>query len=206
VAWQGLNHRLPWSFLAFAMGAITVGAVIFWGIKVHRIRGLMGEVARVEQDLATGQDLWRRFPPLEPRERKSLQEAQERLLRMLPEDKDLPTLLQQVSHLTREYNLSAISLHTDEVSSSAPGSAVAASTATQKAQPAEDSEAISSFPVRLSFAGDYREIAYFLEALQNLPRLVRVDSLKMQRGVPLVVSEVGWQAYYKNGDLLVLGK
>ena len=83
---------------------------------------------------------------------------------------------------------------------------MAVSTVAQKAQPAEDSEAISSFPVRLSFAGDYREIAYFLEALQNLPRWVRVDTLKMQRGVPLVISDVSWQAYYKNGDLLVLGK
>ena len=162
MAWQELNRRFGWSFLAFAMGAITVGVVIFWGMKIHRIRGLMGEVAQVEHDLATGQDLWRRFPPLEPKERESMQEAQQRLLRTLPDGKDLPTLLQQVSYLTREYNLSEISLHTDEVSSSAPGSAVAASTAAQKAQPAEDSEAISSFPVRLSFAGDYREIAYFL--------------------------------------------
>jgi Tfp pilus assembly protein PilO len=111
-----------------------------------------------------------------------------------------------VSYLTREYNLSEISLHTDEVNSSAPGSAVVASTAAQKAQLAGDSGAISSLPIRLSFAGDFREIAYFLEALQNLPRMVRVDSLKMQRGVPLVVSEVGWKAYYKNGDLLVLVK
>ncbi len=188
------------------MGAMTVVAVIFWGMKIHRIRGLMGEVARVEQDLAAGQDLWRRFPPLEPKERESMQEAQQRLLRTLPEGKDLPTLLQQVSYLTREYNLSEISLHTDEVNSSAPGSAVVASTAAQKAHPAGDSGAISSLPIRLSFAGDFREIAYFLEALQNLPRMVRVDSLKMQRGVPLVVSEVGWKAYYKNGDLLVLVK
>ena len=206
MAWQELNHRFGWSFLAFAMGAITLGAVIFWGMKIHRIRGLMGEVARVEQDLAAGQDLWRRFPPLEPKERESMQEAQQRLLRTLPEGKDLPTLLQQVSYLTREYNLSEISLHTDEVNSSAPGSAVVASTAAQKAQLAGDSGAISSLPIRLSFAGDFREIAYFLEALQNLPRMVRVDSLKMQRGVPLVVSEVGWKAYYKNGDLLVLVK
>ena len=188
------------------MGAITLGAVIFWGMNIHRIRGLMGEVARVEQDLAAGQDLWRRFPPLEPKEREFMQEAQQRLLRTLPEGKDLPTLLQQVSYLTREYNLSEISLHTEEVNSSAPGSAVVASTAAQKAQPAGDSGAISSLPIRLSFAGDFREIAYFLEALQNLPRMVRVDSLKMQRGVPLVVSEVGWKAYYQNGDSLVLVK
>jgi len=203
---QGLNGKSLWSKYALVAGVVVLGAAIFWGIKVHRIRGLMGEIAQVDKDLAAGQELWRRFPPLAPHEKRALREAQERLLRMLPEDKDLPTLLQQVSRLTREYNLSEVSLNTDEINSSAPKSAVAASTAAQQAQPAENSEAISSFPVRLSFAGDYREIAYFLEALQNLPRLVRVDSLKMQRGVPLVVSEVGWKAYYKNGDLLVLGK
>ena len=135
-----------------------------------------------------------------------MQEAQQRLLRTLPEGKDLPGLLQQVSYLTREYNLSDISLHTDEINSSAPGSTVVAATAAQKAQPAGDSGAISSLPIRLSFTGDFREIAYFLESLQNIPRMVRVDSLKMQRGVPLVVSEVAWKAYYKNGDSLVLEK
>ena len=203
---QGLNHWLPSWLLAFTLGAITVGTIVFWGTKVNRIRGLMGEVKQVERDLAAGQELWRRFPPLDPEERKSLQAAQQRILSMLPDDRDLPNLLQQVSHLTRQYNLSEISLHTDELNSSAPSSTVAASTVAQKGQAVEDTEAIRSYPVKLSFAGDYREIAYFLEALQNIPRLLRVDSVKVQRGVPLVVSEVGWKAYYKNADLLVLGQ
>jgi len=206
VSWQGLNRRsLRWYF-ALTVGAVTIAGTIFWGIKVHRIRNLIREVAQVETELAAGQELWRKFPPFDPSEKKALQEAQERLLRMLPEDKDLPTLLQQVSLLTLEYNLSDVFLKTEEFTPSASASVVAASTAAQRAKSAEYSKVIASFPVKLSFAGDYREVAYFLDALQNLPRLVRVDLLRLQRGVPLVKSEVTWKAYYKNGDLPVIGK
>ena len=198
--------RLPRWLLAFSLGAVTVGAIILWGMKIHRIRGLIREVKKVELELASGQELWRRFPPLEPNERIALKASQDRLLRMLPADKDLPALLEQVSHLTREYNLSEVSLHTDEFQSAKPGSTVAATAAAKKKQAAEDNKAVSSFPVQLSFAGDFRETAYFLDALQNLPRLIRVDSVQVKRGVPLVVSEVGWKAYYKNEDLLVMGQ
>ncbi|NIO09364.1 MAG: type 4a pilus biogenesis protein PilO [Deltaproteobacteria bacterium] len=183
-----------------------MGVIVLWGMKIHRIQSLMKEVKMTEREIASGQDLWRRFPPLEPKERQALKASQERLLQMLPDNKDIPALLEQVSHLTREYNLSDVSLHTDEFQSGKPGAAVSATAAAQNTKTTEDSSAVSSFPVKLSFAGDYRETAYFLDALQNLPRLVRVESVKMQRGVPLVVSEVVWKSYFKNEDLRVMGQ
>jgi Tfp pilus assembly protein PilO len=53
----------------------------------------------------------------------------------------------------------------------------------------------------VGFAGGYREIAYFLEATQKLPRLVTVQSLQLQRSAPLVAGEVVVHAYYQKGDL-----
>ena len=60
---------------------------------------------------------------------------------------------------------------------------------------------IDSFSIKLTFAGDYREIAPFLEALQGIPRLVTIQSLQLQRALPQVVAEVVLNAYYLKGDL-----
>ncbi len=185
---------------------IIIGGLVFWGIKVHHIRKLMREISKVERELSSGQELWRQFPPLQVDEKRTLLDAHERLLQKLPEDKDLPRLLEQVSRLAREYHLSDVSLKTDNITVSASTSVVAASTAAPKVTTAGASGPVASFPVQFSFAGDYREIAYFLGALQNLPRLLKVESVSLRREVPLVLSEVSWKAYYKNGALGEMGR
>lgn len=177
-----------------------IGLLVFWGIKVHHIRKLMREISRVERQLSTGQALWRRFPPLRPEEKRALLEAQDRLLQRLPEHKDLPKILEQVSRLARDYHLSDVSLKTDDIIVSDSKSVVAAPRAVSKVSTSGPSGPVASFPVQFSFAGDYREIAFFLDALQNLPRLLKVESVSLRRGVPLVLSEVSWKAYYKNGE------
>lgn len=183
-----------------ALGVIMIGLLVFWGIKVHHIRKLMREISRVERQLSTGQALWRRFPPLRPEEKRALLEAQDRLLQRLPEHKDLPRILEQVSRLARDYHLSDVSLKTDDIIVSDSKSVVAAPRAVSKVSTSGPSGPVASFPVQFSFAGDYREIAFFLDALQNLPRLLKVESVSLRRGVPLVLSEVSWKAYYKNGE------
>lgn len=205
MAWQSFTSKRGLLFFALAMGVVTIGLAVFWGLKLQKFHGIRREIARVERDLAAGQKLWRQFPPLGPEEKRDLQEAQERLLRKLPKDKEIPLLLQEISRLALEYSLSDVSFKTDRA---APGSAsvVAATAAAKKADGAGDSKPIASFPMRLAFAGDYREIAYFLEALQDLPRLVRIQSLRMERGVPLVVVEILLRAYYTKKDLGVVGK
>jgi len=194
---QGRLHSL----FPLALGMIFIGGLVFWGIKVHHIRKLMREISNVERELSAGQELWRRFPPLHANEKRALQGAHERLLQRLPEDKDIPRLLEQVSRLAQEYHLSDTSLKTDDITVSGSTSVVAASTPAPKMTTAGASGPVSSVPVRLSFAGDYREIAYFLGALQNLPRLLRVESVSLRRGIPLVLSEVSWKAYYKSGAM-----
>lgn len=196
---QWTQRRLQ-TLSPLALGVIMIGLLVFWGIKVHHIRKLMREISRVERQLSTGQALWRRFPPLRPEEKRALLEAQDRLLQRLPEHKDLPKILEQVSRLARDYHLSDVSLKTDDIIVSDSKSVVAAPRAVSKVSTSGPSGPVASFPVQFSFAGDYREVAFFLDALQNLPRLLKVESVSLRRGVPLVLSEVSWKAYYKNGE------
>ena len=194
-------------FFAATIGVVAIALFVFWGFKIQNIQAIKREIAQLEAKLASGQELWRQFPPLGPGEKREFQEAQKRLIRKLPEDKDLPSLLQEVSRLAQEYNLLDVSFKTgDTAGPSGKSSVVAATTATPKVNTADDSKVVGSFPIQVSFSGDYKEIAYFLEALKGLPRLVSTQSLQVQRDVPLVRAEVTLQAYYKKGELLAIGK
>jgi Tfp pilus assembly protein PilO len=192
--------------LPLALGVVWIGGLVFAGIKVQHIQGLRWEIGRVERELSTGQQVWRRYPPLHAAERRALEENQERLLRRLPEDRDIPRLLEDVSRLTQEHHFSDVALNTENRDAPGAPSAVAAVTNPTKVSTAAPPGPVASFPMKLSFAGDYREIPYFLGEVENLPRIVKVESVTLRRGVPLVQFDVSWKVYYRSGDLEAWGK
>ena len=200
-------------FLAPVAGLVALLLLGFWVFKIRAIQRLRSEILEVEGKLSKGQEMWRSSPPLSPGERDQLQKAQERLLRALPKEKDVPPVLQDISRVAQDYNLSNLSLTTKETaaaSSPAPPPALGGGTSqavvvqpVPAASPAAPGSPgpIDSFSIKLTFAGDYREIAPFLEALQGIPRLVTIQSLQLQRALPQVVVEVVLNAYYLKGDL-----
>lgn len=209
MAWQGRidDRRARSPLFAVTISIIAIALAVFWGLKIQNFRALKLEITQLEAKITSGQKLWRRFPPLGPKEKRSMLEAHKRLVRKLPEDKDLPWLLQEVSRLAQEHDLSDLNFNmANSADPSGKASVVAATAAPSKADGADDSKIIDSFPIRVSASGDYRQVAYFLEALKDLPRLVRTQSLLVQRDVPWVRIEVALQAYYKKGELPVIGK
>lgn len=203
-------------FFYLVIGFIALVLVVSWVLKIRNIQRIKGDIVQLETKLSKGQEVWRNFPPLTPREREDLQKAQERLLRMLPKEKDVPSVLQDVSRVARDYNLDNLSLSTGDGAkppsagqSPAPVSVTPQVVVVPQPVPAtapkapESSANIDSFPIKVSFAGEYQEIAYFLEALQKIPRLMTIQSLQLQRALPLVMAEVALNAYYQKGDLAV---
>jgi Tfp pilus assembly protein PilO len=198
-------------FLTYArhlslLGGIAVLALaVHWLLKIREIQHLRLEISQVETRLGQGQELWRSYPPLSPEQSKSLHESRQRLFRMLPKDKDIPSLLQEISRLAQEYSVTNLSFNTADGASSPPAGQPAPAVVPQpQAAGAGKSDAvgpIASFPVKVGFAGDYRGIAYFLEALQQSPRLITVQSIQLQRSAPLVAGEVTVHAYYQKGNL-----
>lgn len=200
-------------FLAPVAGLVALLLLGFWVFKIRGIQRLRSEILQVEGKLSKGQEMWRSSPPLNPGERGELQKAQERLLRALPKEKDVPPVLQDISRVAQDYNLSNLSLTTKETAAAsspapppAPGGGTSQAVVVQPvpaASPAAPGSPgpIDSFSIKLTFAGDYREIAPFLEALQGIPRLVTIQSLQLQRALPQVVAEVVLNAYYLKGDL-----
>ena len=70
---------------------------------------LNGEIARVEIELGRGQDLAKQYPPLSPEQRKNLAEAQRRLFQMLPREKEISSLLEEIAGLAGSHNLVEVS-------------------------------------------------------------------------------------------------
>jgi len=101
-------------FLAPVAGLVALLLLGFWVFKIRGIQRLRSEILQVEGKLSKGQEMWRNSPPLSPGEREELQKAQERLWRALPREKDVPPVLQDISRVAQDYNLSNLSLTTKE--------------------------------------------------------------------------------------------
>lgn len=208
--WLGLKSSAR--TFSWVIGVAGLVLIVFWVFKIRHIQRLKIEIVQLENKLSKGQEVWRDYPPLSPEERRDLQERQERLFRMLPKDKDVPPLLQEIGRLVRDYNLSDVSFNTGDGAappgaarppdpvSAAPRVVVPQSTLPVFPKVPESSGAIKSFPLRVAFTGDYREIASFLEALQKVPRLIAIQSVTLKRGVPLLAGEVVLNAYYQEGN------
>lgn len=201
-------------FFVFTAGFAILILAVFWIFKVRNIQRLRSEIVQLEVKLGKGQELWRSSPPLTVREKEELQKAQGRLIRMLPKERDVPSVLQDVGRVARDYDLANLSLSTGGGASPsaapppAPTSvtppAVVAQSVPQVSTAAAGSPGpIDSFTIKATFAADYREIVRFLEALQKIPRLMTVQSLQLQRGIPLIVAEVVLNVYYLKGNLPV---
>ena len=207
------SFKINRQFFRLMVGLIALILAVFWVFKLRNIQRMRSDIVQIEIKLSKGQEIWRNSPPLPPKEKGDLQRAQERLFRTLPKERDVPAVLQEVSRVAREYNLENLSLNTSGGAPSpiagqpptpvavAPQATVSQPASSAVAKAPEGSEAIGSFPVKLTFAGEYREIAYFLEALQKIPRVITIQSLQLQRGMPLVMAEVVMFAYYQKKEL-----
>lgn len=218
MAWRGFRTSSLSTLVIPSIAVLILLVGAFWAVRIRNIQRLKREVVQLEGKLAAGQEVWRNYPPLTPAEKRDLRRAQERLFRVLPKDKDIPPLFEEITRLAREYKLVDLSFNTSDgalapgaSTATAPGGAAPQVVATKPAlsvSPAaqESSGPIASFPIRVTFAGDYRETASFLEALKRFPRLVTIQSVTIQRGIPLLQAEVVLHAYYQKGDLSVTEK
>jgi len=205
---ERLKMKIPSaSRLFFLVGVVALGLAAVWAIKIHNISWLRAEIARVEKKLVEGQELWRRYPPFNPEERAELKRAEERLFQTLTKDKEVPSLLQRLSRLALDHNFSDISFSTVDASPLAPGSSQPPSVVPKPEAPGRGlSGPIQSFSVKMAFAADYRDIAHFLEGLGKIPRMVTVQSVRVERGERLLPGEVVLRAYYQKGELRLRGK
>lgn len=125
----------------------------------ERINGLKGNISRQEKRLAELKKAKVQVAALQ----KDLAESQiefARLLTMLPDQKEIPGLLDSVSQLGAQVGLENILF---------------------QPQPEQPHEFYAVIPVRLDLIGSYHELGTFFDKISKLNRILKVDNLTISR-------------------------
>jgi Tfp pilus assembly protein PilO len=194
-----------------AVAAIGLALLATWGFKVSNIQRLKRDISELEKKLGRAQGVWKNYPPLSADEKRKLEAVQQRLVHLLPKDKDIPFVFEIVTRLAQERGLKEISFAVGDGSpaqaaEAAPGPPAAGSpvVVAPPEQPPPKVEAktesggpIDSFRLKVGFSGDYRDIAGFLDELEQIPRLNTIESVRLWRGVPALSGELLLKIYYR---------
>lgn len=145
------------------VGTFLVLSGVFYFFKykpeTERIRGLRGSIARQEKRLS---ELKRASAQVEVLE-KEVAEAEKEfsyLLTLLPDQKEIPGLLDSVSQLGAQVGLENILF---------------------QPQPEQPHEFYAVIPVRLDLLGTFHELGVFFDKISKLNRILKVESLNISR-------------------------
>ena len=138
---------------------IVAGFVYFSYLKkFERIDRLRTDLVKVEKDLATAKKNARQLNSY----RKKMQEAENQfkiVMRALPENEEIPTLLTGISRAGKESGLEFLLF---------------------KPRPAMKKDFYAEIPVNMQVTGDYHGVATFFERVAELNRIVNIRDINMQ--------------------------
>lgn len=170
-----------------AMIGIVVVSGSLYG-RIQRLSNLGRELAKVEQDLARAKEQTVDYLPPSEAERRAWSAAEARFRERFPPDRNVPQFASDLANVA-----SSFSVQFDL--SPAPH---------EQTQPPfvmpEIKVKLTPYRVKLTFADSYRDLAGFLDALYNIPRVWGVESLEVRRGYPFLSGDVTLLLYYSEAQ------
>jgi len=148
--------------LVFAATFIVLVGLFYFLIykdQDARLKSLNATISTQEKRLATLKQAAARAPALE-KEVAEAQEEFEHLLSFLPDQKEIPALLENVSKVGAEVGLENILF---------------------QPQPEQLREFYAVIPIRLEIRGTYHELGVFFDRVSKLNRILKVEALNMIR-------------------------
>lgn len=159
---KGVFANTPKKQVYLLLGLVSMGIAAGWWFYMYqparqRRDELLGQVARLQQDLFQKQRISRELPKLEAA-RAALQRDLDKALRRLPHEKEIPNLLTQINRLGQESGLT--------FSLFKPG------------KPNKD-EFYTRVPIRVRAEGTYHAVGRFFEHVSRMERIVNITDLKL---------------------------
>lgn len=161
---KGLFSNTPKRQVYLLLGMVGIGVTAAWWFYLYTpARGrrdqLLGQVAKLQQDLFQKKRISQELPKLEAA-RAVLQKDLDEALRRLPEKKEIPRLLTQINRLGQDAGLT--------FSLFKPG------------KPSED-EFYTRVPIQIRAAGTYHALGRFFEEIGRMERIVNITDLKLDQ-------------------------
>lgn len=158
----GLEGK-PW-YVGLGVGLLVGGLLVFAGHRVklgpmnEQIKGQEERLADLQRQIQRGEAAKEQLPQFRERVRR-LELDLEKLLRILPDRRNVHELLRQVRALAEreDFNLKKFT----------PGTEV-------------EQEFISEWPITLQLEGNYHNLARFFDRMSRFSRIINVDNLNIR--------------------------
>jgi len=168
-----------------------VGLTCFFYLsKVREMKRINAEIDRVENEIEKANGVW-----LFSREEGEKQEEMEsRLSTVIPPGRDYPELIREIARRARKLNIQDISF---KGGGELNPNVLEGEKEVSPEIPALPDGDIGHFYLGLSFHSSFRDLARFLEEIQEIDRLVEIESLVIKRDFPMISVEMVVMAYYR---------
>jgi type IV pilus assembly protein PilO len=151
--------------LSHKLGALVVAlfllAYLFWQFlykePFNQLGDLADKIATLESQIVAEKKLSRELPKLR-KEVENLDMKLSRVIKQLPDKKEIPELLSSVSGLAREAGLAV---------------------ATFRPNPERINDFYAEVPVSVTVEGSYHEIATFFDEVGRMSRIVNIDQIAL---------------------------
>jgi len=163
--------------------------------KIKEVRRIKANINRVEKEIKKAKRIERDFKPPSREEEKRWEEVESRLYSAIPPEKDLHKLIYELADRARRCNILDISLKEEMESKVPEGRRPVSPETSVKGEPTPVGVR-EYFFLRLYFHSEYRDLALFLKEIQDVKRLLLLESLVIKRGFPLISVELVVKAYY----------
>ena len=168
-------------------------SLFFYLPKIKAIRRIKAEIAQAEKEI-------NRIKAIERLQPSSQEEARWREVEfsfpsLIPPEKDVHELIYELAGRAKKCDILDISLKEEKESKVPEGRQPVSSKTSVKGEPTALG-GMEYFLLRLYFHSDYRDLALFLKEIQDVKRLLLLESLVIKREFPLISVELVVKAYY----------
>ncbi len=150
-----------WQKLVICLIAFAAPCVAFWFLflapRLQELDTISGKIPKLKQEVRILQEKAKTIPQLEA-ELKEMDKVLKKALKLLPESKDIPAILTEISSLGNEEHLDFLSF--------SPGGEV-------------KKDFYAEIPVRLSIRGPFHSTMRFFDKVSRMARIVHIRNVSM---------------------------
>jgi len=166
--------------------------------KIKEVRRITAEIDLVEKEIEKAKRIERDFKPPSREEEKRWKEVESRLYPLIPPEEDIYDLIYELANLAKKCNILDISFKSGkDINTKVLEGRKAVSPVVPTQIVGIFAGDVDYFFVKLSFRSGYQDLARFLEEIQEIDRLVEIESLVIKRGFPMISVEMVVMAYYR---------